>query len=288
MPAIDVRRMNFAGSILDIAYDDPLCAHLIEYLFADVPGETNPAKSEQAPDFRYLLEIDQSGEKFNLFNGTEFESQHSERGDISLQLVSQACYRLAYFSTGGLLLHAGLVSRDGLGIILPGTTGKGKSTLTAWLITRGYDYLSDELVYIPQGSTEAFGFSRPLNLKRSAGKLITDRLGLTINNPEIISNGYVNFIPPRLLGNINVPRSVELGLIIFPEYQADSGFEVGQLTKAQTGLGMMRCLINARNLPDHGFKETTRIARRFPAHSIIYDRFDPVDKFLDQILEMIG
>lgn len=43
-----------------------------------------------------------------------------------------------------LLLHAGVLERDGLALVLPATPGSGKSTLTAALSLRGWRLLSDE------------------------------------------------------------------------------------------------------------------------------------------------
>ena len=32
----------------------------------------------------------------------------------------------------------------------------------------------------------------------------------------------------------------------------------------------MQCLVNARNLPDHGFAEVVRLAREVPAHAALF------------------
>jgi hypothetical protein len=45
-------------------------------------------------------------------------------------------------------LHAGVVARDGRCILLPAEAGSGKSSLTAALTHRGFDYYSDEVALI--------------------------------------------------------------------------------------------------------------------------------------------
>ena len=46
------------------------------------------------------------------------------------------------------LLHAGAVSKDGVGIVLPGASKSGKSCLMVALVREGYQYFSDEIAAI--------------------------------------------------------------------------------------------------------------------------------------------
>ena len=57
---------------------------------------------------------------------------------------------IAQRSNTHLLLHAGVVEKNGLGIVLPALPGSGKSTLVAALIARGYRLLSDEFGVVRQ------------------------------------------------------------------------------------------------------------------------------------------
>ena len=57
------------------------------------------------------------------------------------------------------------------------------------------------------------------------------------------------------------------------------------LTPAQAGLRLMQCLINARNLPEHGFPEIARLSRRVPAYRMTYASFDPLPAALEPIFE---
>ena len=57
----------------------------------------------------------------------------------------------------------------------------------------------------------------------------------------------------------------------------DCEFELRRLSRAQAGLELMQCLINARNLPDHGFPEVTRLARAMPAYKMTYANFAQIE-----------
>jgi hypothetical protein len=74
-------------------------------------------------------------------------------------------------------------------------------------------------------------------------------------------------------------------MIFFPRYRADAEFLLEKLTPAQTGMAMMACLVNARNLPGDGFSATVELARRVPAYSVTYPDFEGVVGTLTGLLE---
>ena len=59
---------------------------------------------------------------------------------------------IALFETmkrrGRFALHAAAASRDGRGVLVPGTSGAGKSTLSVTLVRAGFDFLSDDTVFL--------------------------------------------------------------------------------------------------------------------------------------------
>lgn len=71
-----------------------------------------------------------------------------------------------------LLLHAGVLERNGRCVILPGEPGAGKSTLTAALMLSGWRLLSDELTVIDRRTRRIWPLARPVNLKNQSIKII--------------------------------------------------------------------------------------------------------------------
>jgi hypothetical protein len=49
---------------------------------------------------------------------------------------------------GRFSLHAAGLSLDGRGVLIPGSSGSGKSTLTVTLVRAGFDFLSDDTVFL--------------------------------------------------------------------------------------------------------------------------------------------
>jgi hypothetical protein len=212
--------------------------------------------------------------------------QHLQsEGEVAEYLLGQTCHHLADRGHGGLLLHAAGLNWQGQGVILPGQMRSGKSTLAAWLLTRGWQYLTDELVFIPHKTTDFQAFSRPLNLKWTARTILQQLFDVAGQANEILSSPGGDLIPPELLGSRNVFSASPLNLMIFPRYHRDGAFELRQLSKAQGGLELMKCLVNARNLPGHGFPEVVRIARAVPAYRMIYSNFAQVEQAIEGLFE---
>jgi hypothetical protein len=76
-------------------------------------------------------------------------------------------------------LHAACLARDGRGVVVTGPSGSGKSTVALTLLAAGYDYVSEDLVFL-RGEGDGVvlcGFPDELGLTEDAGELfpILDR-----------------------------------------------------------------------------------------------------------------
>ena len=67
-----------------------------------------------------------------------------------------------------IVLHAGVVSREGRAIVVYGQSGFGKTTLTLELLRRGYGFMSDEFCPIRLSDFLIEPFERLVGLKRSS------------------------------------------------------------------------------------------------------------------------
>ena len=73
------------------------------------------------------------------------------------------------------VVHAGVVAHNGRGILLPGSTGSGKSTLVAELVQSGASYLSDEYALIDVDG-RVHPYPGPLLLRDESGQDLPPRL----------------------------------------------------------------------------------------------------------------
>ena len=82
-------------------------------------------------------------------------------------------------------LHAACLARDGNGVVVTGPSGSGKSTVALALLAAGYDYVSEDLVFLRTDGDDviACGFPDELGLTEDAGSLFPALRELAVAAP---------------------------------------------------------------------------------------------------------
>jgi hypothetical protein len=200
----------------------------------------------------------------------------------------QVCYPKARNHT---VLHAAAISRSEGSIILPGEGGAGKSTLTAYLIARGWHYCGDDIVGLGRTATksriELLPFPTSLCIKEGSVSVLSDQY------PEIASCEQLNYggrnlryIPiDRLrlapeIDNWRTPRA-----IVFPRYSANSNFSIERLSqwdgmslllKAGTGVGA--------GTDFDSFELLVDLIRSVPCYRLGYSRLENLAETFHELL----
>lgn len=124
-----------------------------------------------------------------------------EAGTTPGQLLAELT-RLAVQQSPRLCLHAGVLSSPGGTVVIPGSSGLGKSTLTAALVQAGFGYLSDEVLAVPRSGGLPARFARPIALGPESWTV----LGL---DPALRpADGDERLIEPEQLGRLGEPAPV--------------------------------------------------------------------------------
>lgn len=184
--------------------------------------------------------------------------------------------------SAGVVIHAGAVSSGDKGIVIPGASGSGKSSLTAWLIDNGFDYLTDELVVFGPDVPHFTAFGRPLILREDT-KAATVSLAAFASVPSFSAGSSTIVAPARTKRRARQTCR----LLIFPQFASGEQLTIEALTPAQAGLELMACNVNARNLANHGVDTLISIARSVPAVRLRYGSFDVLKGALDGLIELI-
>jgi hypothetical protein len=172
---------------------------------------------------------------------------------------------------GRLLLHAGAVERGGVVVAIAGDSGRGKSTLTARLVQRGWSYLTDEVVVLDAASLDVVSFPEPLDLDVSARAL----LGLA--RPAGLP------VAPTELGAVSTGGRLGLLVVLGDEGDHEDDDDVGSAVRALlelVGLTFRRsfddpsALDALASLP--GRVRTVHLARA------------PIDEMADRIEAVVG
>ncbi|HUF70197.1 MAG TPA: hypothetical protein VMM79_16235 [Longimicrobiales bacterium] len=86
--------------------------------------------------------------------GCRRDGSHLSGGEYSKPLL--LLLSIWYYDRGVQLLHAGLLARDGMGVLLPGDSGTGKSTTCLAGLTQGLEFLGDDFIGIERAGAGTF------------------------------------------------------------------------------------------------------------------------------------
>lgn len=275
------RIVSFGGSSVRIDYDGPDTERVVDFLYRDLArdGRTPP---------HVIFSLQRKHETFILRCGREHRYEGTSAAVAAAILLDASIFHLADQSRDGVLLHAGAVRCSGGCLMLPGKTGAGKTTLTAWLTTQGFGYLTDELVHLPLGSLGVQFLKRPLNVKAHGRQALAAAIDFGRADTVLAGPNITLVRPPQCDPHPESSAALPLARLVFPRYDGVGPFQLMPLTKAQAALRLTECLINARNLPAHGFHEVARISRAAPAYDLRYSAFDQLDAWVASLADAVG
>ncbi len=272
--------VEFFGLSVGVRYDQTEISAILDFLFADVRGQS-------AGPFVAILEISKPrGENQYVISGVDREPLFFGNPGIQFAsiLFDQVIYHLLFARKNGVALHSGAVSRQGKTLLLPGQSGAGKSSVTAWLTANGFSYLTDELVFLPDdGSGRVIPFPRPFCIKTGSIAVVTRMIPKEFHR-DILLNALGAVIPHRLLNPHFILTCNSPLLFLFPEYQSGVPLYAKKISGARASSMLMACNVNARNLVDHGFRQLAGMARSIPAWRITYSSFSEFNSVLLNLL----
>jgi hypothetical protein len=106
---------------------------------------------------------------------------------VRYELIEFAVFTLASRAQGLVPLHAACIGLDGRGILLMGPSGSGKSTVALQCLLDGFDFLSEDSVFVAPNSMRATGTANFLHVREdSLCWLGRSRVRSMIRNSPII------------------------------------------------------------------------------------------------------
>jgi HprK-related kinase A len=175
-----------------------------------------------------------------------------------------------------LTLHAAVVERDGLALILPAPPGSGKSTLCAGLVHRGWRLLSDELTVINPADLSIVPVPRPVSLKNASIDVIRSFAPEAAFSPVVkdtVKGSVAHFRPPLAA----VDRADERACpawVVLPRWQAGVATTMTPMSRPR---GLMQLVDNAFNYNVHGeagFRTLAALADRCDFFHFSYSDLD--------------
>jgi hypothetical protein len=209
----------------------------------------------------------------------------SSESSVTTIFLERVLEHLIRVCTSGILLHAAAVARNGKALVLAGNTGAGKTTLATWLVCRGFEYLTDELLCIDTKAMSVNGFARPLHLKKPGCALFANVIDM--GGDAVMESPLGSHVSPTRLG-ARVARSARPCALVLPAYRAGARFELRPLPKAQAATRLMGCLVNARQRQQHGFDSVSGLMQAVPAFAMTYSDLEEAGAQLETMLASFG
>lgn len=120
------RIVSFAQCAVAIEYDSARAAAIVDFLFRDAPSDERIASHVT---FRVAPGVALGTLALYRDDAAVYESDSD--AELAEYLLGDVTVALADKSRGGLVFHAGALVRNGIGVLVPGAIGAGKTTLTA-------------------------------------------------------------------------------------------------------------------------------------------------------------
>ena len=169
-----------------------------------------------------------------------------------------------------LLLHAGVVERDGEALVLTGVSGAGKSTLTALLASRGWRLMGDEFALLDSATGLLHAFPRLVSLKNAGiatleAELPAERFGpLLTDTPK----GAIRHLVPDTAAVAAMDTPARPALILFPSFGPAPAAR--DMLPSEVFVRLTQASTNYVALGERGFAALTGLVTSVRARAIDY------------------
>ena len=153
---VDIRGL---GRCVHLQVDDPMLRADLRYLWADCSARPDWSCRDVEPDLAVHVH--------GLGPWHVESAAHDETCGDRESAVGAACAAVNVTlatQTPLLAVHAAVVAKRGVTVVIPGESGAGKTTLTVALLQQGWAYATDEAYAVDWDSDVARAYPRPLGI----------------------------------------------------------------------------------------------------------------------------
>ena len=140
-------------------------------------------------------------------------------------------------------VHAGVVELGGRGLVLPGLSQAGKSTLVLALVQAGARLLSDELLAFHPATGRARAFPRAVKIRDACVRYFPELAR------EFAGTGETRFLPFESLGGEALAEEAEVALFAVPRWIGAEGED--ELTPISRGEALLELARSSLNFGTH-------------------------------------
>jgi hypothetical protein len=221
------------GVQLGLTFDDPELEPRIQEILP--PGRT-PAELGPAATVFALRET--GPDAYEVTIGGAPAVEHASLGVALTLLDSQMRLTIAANAQDWLFVHAGVVAREDLALVLPGATFTGKTTLVHALVQAGATYYSDEYAVLDEAGL-IHPYPRPLSIRTNDGSGMLERRA-------------------DVIGRVARDGHAHLAAVAVTRYRPEAEWRPHRISAGQGLLALLANSVPAQERP----AQTLRILRR--------------------------
>ncbi len=161
-------------------------------------------------------------------------------------------WRIIETRTDFLQVHSATMTHDGRGFIFAGTSGVGKSTLAAGLLTRGWQYLSDEFALIDPDTKRIHPFPKALCIKSGSFDEMK-RLGVPFASQGCYVKalkGRVSYVRPRDIHPDAIAKRAPVHFVVFPKFVGSGKPRLRSIPRSQAAVLLAGHALNRHQFGD--------------------------------------
>jgi hypothetical protein len=245
-------------------------------LHIEFDGQTVTVRTDVANMHDYVAEtyqpmlVEQSNNSIGHFELTGVEGAYFLRGASKVDHPGEIAGLYEYLKHELLVqfirerqdllwLHAAAVERNGMGLLVAGPSGQGKSTLSTHLCEKGWKFMSDDIAPVRMSSNDVLPF--PLvPFRRVGGSGVVERRALEALEKERV------FIPTESIRRGSAP----IAAIVFPVYRPGAAPALLRMPPGNAAFELLRSYTNFVDHKESGVSRASELARSVPAWEITY------------------
>lgn len=182
------------------------------------------------------------------------------------------------------LLHSGAVARGGKGILFPGRSGSGKSSMTLSLVCKGYNYLSDELAVINPSTDELHAFPEQVNVvDRSIFPDLHHRKNLWFKPDRKKPKVWYVHTDDIPSGPISSP--VPVRYIIFPSYGPKKASRLIPISRGDALQKLIHNSVNFEILSHNGLAQLAQLVDGARCFRLEFNDLNESTALVDRLLD---
>ncbi len=202
--------------------------------------------------------------------------------EIEALLNQQVIRHLQHF----VQYHAAVLSWRGDGVIFPADSGTGKSTLSAALINRGWQFLSDEFALVDPHTLYVHPFPKALCVKEPGRHMVGGELARHTTEPFILRHKYKRYyIPPWTLGAHVIGSACPVRWLFFLSRKPGTAAQLFTPTTAEAVVYTYRTGLNTLHCGHSGLQTTVALVNQARCHQLNVGPVDATCQLIEDTLD---